>query len=187
MFAIKAELSDSWAETFAFSAQKTMYGGRHIAKGDTIFVFASENEGGPGLVASGVVTSTKAIAKKTRDRPANAAREHHHQTHRARKAAPGAERAQSFFRLEGRSTRDRAQFQILSSGNEQDCGHLGSSGGVPPRILLTREFRHEHDMAFTRRLIFKVLDRSAFSRHAYAHHQTESRNTHLQANTARGA
>src|SRR5258708_12680047 len=41
-----------------------MYGGEHIAKDDTIFVFASENEGGPGLIASGVVTSTKAIAKK---------------------------------------------------------------------------------------------------------------------------
>jgi hypothetical protein len=41
-----------------------MYGGKHIAKGDTIFVLASENEGGPGLVASGVVTSAKAIAKK---------------------------------------------------------------------------------------------------------------------------
>jgi hypothetical protein len=33
-------------------------------RGDTIFVFASENEGGPGLIASGVVTSAKAIAKK---------------------------------------------------------------------------------------------------------------------------
>jgi len=64
MFAIKAEVSDPWAETFGFSAQKTMYGGKHIAKGDTIFVFASENQGGPGLVASGVVTSAKAIAKK---------------------------------------------------------------------------------------------------------------------------
>jgi hypothetical protein len=64
IFAIKAEVSDSWAETFAFSAQKTMYGGKHIDKGDTIFVFASENEGGPGLIASGVITSAKAIAKK---------------------------------------------------------------------------------------------------------------------------
>ena len=64
MFAIKAEVSDSRAETFGFSAQKTMYGGKYIAKGDTIFVFASENEGGPGLIASGVVTSAKAIAKK---------------------------------------------------------------------------------------------------------------------------
>jgi hypothetical protein len=64
MFAIKAEVRDPWATTFAFSAQKTMYGGKHISKGDTIFVFASENEGGPGLIASGVVTSAKAIAKK---------------------------------------------------------------------------------------------------------------------------
>jgi hypothetical protein len=63
-FAIKAEVSDWRAKTFAFSAQKTMYGGKQIAKGDTIFVFASENEGGPGLIASGVVTSAKAIAKK---------------------------------------------------------------------------------------------------------------------------
>ena len=64
MFAIKAEVSDPRAETFAFSAQKTMYGGKQIAEGDTIFVFASENEGGPGLIASGVVTSAEAIAKK---------------------------------------------------------------------------------------------------------------------------
>src|SRR2546425_3261739 len=64
MFAIKAEVSDPRAETFALSAQKTMYGGKHIAKGDAILVFASENEGGPGLIASGVVTSAKAIAKK---------------------------------------------------------------------------------------------------------------------------
>ena len=64
MFAIKAEVSDPWPETLAFSAQKTMYGGKHIVKGDTIFVFASENEGGPGLIASGEVTSAKAIAKK---------------------------------------------------------------------------------------------------------------------------
>ena len=75
IFAIKAEVSDLRAETFGFSAQKTMYGGKHIAKGDTIFVFASEtgvsrsgeegyNETPPGLIASGVVTSAKAIAKK---------------------------------------------------------------------------------------------------------------------------
>jgi len=64
MFAIKAEVSDPRAETFAFTAQKTMYGGKHIAKGGTIFVFASENAGGAGLIASGIVTSAKAIAKK---------------------------------------------------------------------------------------------------------------------------
>ena len=63
-FAIKAEVCDPRAKTFAFTAQKTMYGGKHIAEGDTIFVFASENEGGSGLIASGVVTSATAIAKK---------------------------------------------------------------------------------------------------------------------------
>jgi len=63
-FAIKAKVIDPSAKSFAFSVQKTMYGGKHIAKGDTIFVFASENERGQGLIASGVVTSAKAIAKK---------------------------------------------------------------------------------------------------------------------------
>jgi len=64
MFAIKAEVRHPWVETFAFSDHKTMYGGKRIAKGDRIFVFASDNEGGPGLIASGVITSAKAIAKK---------------------------------------------------------------------------------------------------------------------------
>jgi len=63
-FAIKAAVSDPRARTFTFTAQKTMYGGKHVARGDIIFVFASENEGGPGLIASGVVTSAKAIANK---------------------------------------------------------------------------------------------------------------------------
>lgn len=63
-FAIKAEIGDPRARMFSFSAQKTMYGGKHIAVGDTIFVFASENEGGQGLVARGVVTSAEPVAKK---------------------------------------------------------------------------------------------------------------------------
>ncbi len=63
-FAIKAEVRDPRAKTFAFTAQKTMYGGKHIAEGDTVFVFASENEGGQGLIARGVVTSAEAIPKK---------------------------------------------------------------------------------------------------------------------------
>src|SRR5213083_2875120 len=62
-FAIKAKVTDLLAETFAFSAQKTMYGGKRVAKGDAIFVFASENEGGPGLIASGIVRRT-ALAKR---------------------------------------------------------------------------------------------------------------------------
>lgn len=64
VFAIKAEVGDPGAETFAFRDQKTMYGGKRIARGDTIFVFASENEGGPGLIAGGVVTSAKATPRK---------------------------------------------------------------------------------------------------------------------------
>ena len=63
-FAIKAEVPDPRARTFEFPAQKTMYGGKRIAAGDTIFVFASENEGGSGLVARGVVTSAGAVPKK---------------------------------------------------------------------------------------------------------------------------
>ena len=66
MFAIKAEVRDPEAEVFAFSAQKTMYGGKHIASGDVIFVFASENEGGAGLIASGIVTSAEATPRKLR-------------------------------------------------------------------------------------------------------------------------
>jgi hypothetical protein len=64
IFAIKAEVGDVEADSFEFRAQKTMYGGKTIAAGDTIFIFASENEGGAGLLASGVVTSAKPIAKK---------------------------------------------------------------------------------------------------------------------------
>ena len=63
-YAIKAEIRDLRARTFAFRAAKTMYGGKRIAVGDTIFLFASENEGGQGLVARGAVTSAEAIAKK---------------------------------------------------------------------------------------------------------------------------
>jgi len=62
-FAIKTEIRDPRAKTFAFEAQKTMYGGKHIAAGDTVFLFASENECGPGLIASGVVLSAEGIAR----------------------------------------------------------------------------------------------------------------------------
>ena len=64
-YAIKAEVRDSRAGTFTFTAQKTMYGGKRIAEGDMVFVFASENEGGQGLVARGTVTSAEAIAGKS--------------------------------------------------------------------------------------------------------------------------
>ena len=63
-YAIKVEVGDPRAKTLAFLAQKTMYGGRRIAEGDTIFVFDSENEGGVGLFAMGIVTSASAVASK---------------------------------------------------------------------------------------------------------------------------
>jgi len=63
-FAIKAEVRDPRARAFAFGAQKTMYGGKRIARGDTIFVFASENQRGQGLIARGLVTSAEAVARK---------------------------------------------------------------------------------------------------------------------------
>jgi len=63
-FSIKTEVGNPRAKTFEFKAQKTMYRGKTIANGDTIFIFASENEGGPGLVAMGLVTSARAIARK---------------------------------------------------------------------------------------------------------------------------
>jgi hypothetical protein len=63
-FAIKAKVDYPTPKAFAFSAQKTMYGGKHIAKGDVLFVFASENEGGQGLVASAIVTSAEAAPRK---------------------------------------------------------------------------------------------------------------------------
>jgi len=63
-FAIKAAVVAPRASTFAFIAQKTMYGGKLICKGDTVFVFASENEGGQGLIACGIVTHAEAVPKK---------------------------------------------------------------------------------------------------------------------------
>jgi hypothetical protein len=57
MFAIKVEVTDTSAMSFSFRHQKTMYGGKLITRGDTIFLFASENKGGSGLFARGIVTS----------------------------------------------------------------------------------------------------------------------------------
>ena len=64
MYAIKAEVRDSRARTFTFTAQKTMYGGKRIAEGDSVFIFASENEGGQGLIARGMVTRVEAVPRR---------------------------------------------------------------------------------------------------------------------------
>jgi hypothetical protein len=63
-YAIKAKVVDARARTFTFAACKTMYGGKLIAAGDAIFVFASENEGGQGLIACGIVMHAEVVPKK---------------------------------------------------------------------------------------------------------------------------
>ena len=63
-YVLKAEVSDPRATRLTFPVQKTMYGGKHIAEGDTVFVFASETQGGRGLLARGVVTSAEAIPRR---------------------------------------------------------------------------------------------------------------------------
>lgn len=63
-YVIKTEIAELRQNAFKFTAQKTMYGGRNIARGDVLFLFASENEGGKGLVARGVVTSAEATARR---------------------------------------------------------------------------------------------------------------------------
>lgn len=65
IYAIKTEVRDPQATSFTFEAQKTMYGGKRIAAGDTIFIFAGENEGGSGLIARGIVTSAKPTPRKS--------------------------------------------------------------------------------------------------------------------------
>jgi hypothetical protein len=68
-YLIKAEVTDPKARELRFVAQKTMYGGKKIAVGDTIYVFDSENQGGHGLIGRGVVTEAAAL-----ERPADAIR-----------------------------------------------------------------------------------------------------------------
>ena len=63
-YVVKADVRDRRATTMSFSRMKTMYGGKHIAVDDTIFVFASETEGGTGLIARGVVTKANAVPRK---------------------------------------------------------------------------------------------------------------------------
>jgi len=65
-YVIKAAVGDTDAPQFEFRAQKTMYGGKGIREKDEIFIFASENEGGRGLIARGVVTSATPTPVKRR-------------------------------------------------------------------------------------------------------------------------
>jgi len=66
-YVIKAAISDRGARLFSFHAHKTMYGGKGIREQDEIFIFASENEGGPGLIARGTVTAVVPVAIKRKE------------------------------------------------------------------------------------------------------------------------
>jgi hypothetical protein len=63
IFAIKAHVPNPKAASFEFESQKTMYGGKRITAGDRVYIFASENEGGEGLIARGIVTSAYALPR----------------------------------------------------------------------------------------------------------------------------
>ena len=127
-FAIKAEVRDPQAETFAFTAQKTMYGGKHIAEGDTVFVFASESEGGSeGLVARGVVVSAEAIAKQTgvaRQTPQG--QPHIRRTALARRPLGRRELKPLSDWNDGRPGTE-LNFKFLSTGHKQDRRHFGQA------------------------------------------------------------
>ena len=72
-YVVKAAIAGPRAKTFVFARMRTMYGGKAIAKGDTVFVFASEHDlpsprlrqagGGVGLIARGIVTAVTRHAK----------------------------------------------------------------------------------------------------------------------------
>jgi hypothetical protein len=62
-YAIKAALQEPLGGTVALAGQKTMYGGKRIAAGDTVYLFASETEGGRGLVGRGIVTAAEALPR----------------------------------------------------------------------------------------------------------------------------
>jgi len=138
-FAIKAEVRRVRANSFAFVAQKTMYGGKHVDTGDTIFVFASENEGGQGLIARGRVTAAEGVPKKrgiARQTPRVSVRVKRTGLSRRRL---GAHRTQAIHQMERRSSRNRAQFQVLPPGHQQDRAHLRRSGRISQRFLLARK------------------------------------------------
>lgn len=63
MYVIKTRIDDTGAPVWRFERQKTMYGAKRIAAGDTVFLFASETAGGHGLVARGVVAAAAAVPR----------------------------------------------------------------------------------------------------------------------------
>jgi hypothetical protein len=63
-YAIKTKISDPNVDTLNFRSEKTMYGGKRIAPGDVLFVFDSETQGGKGLIAKGIVSTSRLLPRK---------------------------------------------------------------------------------------------------------------------------
>jgi hypothetical protein len=63
-YLVKAAIQNPRGRQFDLPAQKTMYGGKRIAPGDVVYLFASETEGGAGLFARGVVVSARPLPRK---------------------------------------------------------------------------------------------------------------------------
>ncbi len=137
-FAIKVEVGDPKAKTFAFRAQKTMYGGKRIARGDEIFVFASENEGGPGLVASGIVTSAEATPRKR-----GIARQTPRVSIAVRRTALakrrlGRSELKPFSDWNDGRPETELNFKFYRQATNKIVGISDADGGVSPRLLLER-------------------------------------------------
>lgn len=63
-FVINVEVRNPRARRFVLSGRKTIYRGKRIAAGDTVFIFANETHGGPGLIARGVVSCAATSARR---------------------------------------------------------------------------------------------------------------------------
>ena len=68
MYLIKTEINATEANAWSFERQKTMYGGKLISTGDTLYIFASETEGGIGLIAKGIVIAAEPTPRREGDR-----------------------------------------------------------------------------------------------------------------------
>jgi hypothetical protein len=60
-FAIKVDALDGDAATFSFTAQRSMYRGKRIAVGDTIFLFVAHEQDGRALTVRGAVTAAASV------------------------------------------------------------------------------------------------------------------------------
>jgi len=92
-FAIKSRDCDPLAKTFAFTAQKTMYGGKHITEGDTVSCSRARNEGRARPRRARRCHFRRSDRGRSAALPANAACKPLHQTHCVAKRPAGAERA----------------------------------------------------------------------------------------------